>query len=89
MPRSGARAMAFAVTETRTRYQLEDVYPISRTVSEDGVNRGRMDDRSARTFAVKPAPSARRYAASGLTARRRPSKSDNRAREERGYALAG
>jgi len=28
------------------------------------------DDRSTRAFAVKPAPSARRYAAMGLTARR-------------------
>jgi hypothetical protein len=32
------------------------VYPISRTASEDDVNRGRMDDRSAPTFAVMPAP---------------------------------
>ena len=46
-----------------------------------------MDDRSARTFAVKPAPSARRYAASGLTAR--PSKSGDRARRSEGTRVPG
>jgi hypothetical protein len=29
-------------------------YSISRTVSEDDAHRGNVDDRSARTFAVKP-----------------------------------
>jgi hypothetical protein len=45
-------------------------YLISRTVSDDDAHCGDIDDRSVRAFAVKPAPSARRDAALGLTARR-------------------
>jgi hypothetical protein len=45
-------------------------YLISRTVSDDDPHCGDTDDRSVRAFAVKPAPSARRDAALGLTARR-------------------
>src|SRR4029434_7952073 len=45
-------------------------YLISRTVSDDDAQCGDIDDRSVRAFAVKPAPSARRDAALGLTARR-------------------
>jgi hypothetical protein len=45
-------------------------YLISRTVSDDDAHCGDIDDRSVRAFAVKPAPSARRHAALGLTARR-------------------
>ena len=45
-------------------------YLISRTVSDDDAHCGDIDDRSVRAFAVKPAPSARRQAALGLTARR-------------------
>jgi hypothetical protein len=45
-------------------------YLISRTVSDDDPHCGDIDDRSVRAFAVKPAPSARRDAALGLTARR-------------------
>jgi hypothetical protein len=41
---------------------------ISRTVSDDDAHCGDIDDRSVRAFAVKPAPSARRDAALGLTA---------------------
>jgi hypothetical protein len=40
--------------------------PTAECVIEQAVN----DDRSTRAFAVKPAPVARRYAASGLTTRR-------------------
>jgi transposase InsO family protein len=43
---------------------------ISRTVSDDDAHCGDIDDRSVRAFAVKPALSARRDAALGLTARR-------------------
>jgi hypothetical protein len=43
---------------------------ISRTVSDDDAYCGDIDDCSVRAFAVKPAPSARRHAALGLTARR-------------------
>jgi hypothetical protein len=43
---------------------------IFRTVSDGSLIRANTNDRSTRTFAVKPAPSARRYAAMGLTARR-------------------
>jgi len=39
-------------------------------VSDDDPHCGDIDDRSVRAFAVKPAPSARRDAALGLTARR-------------------
>jgi hypothetical protein len=45
-------------------------YLISRTVSDDDAYCGDIDDCSVRAFAVKPAPSARRHAALGLTARR-------------------
>jgi hypothetical protein len=45
-------------------------YLISRTVSDDAPHCGDIDDRSVRAFTVKPAPSARRHAALGLTARR-------------------
>ncbi len=45
-------------------------YLISRTVSDDDACCGDIDDCSVRAFAVKPAPSARRHAALGLTARR-------------------
>jgi hypothetical protein len=45
-------------------------YLISRTGSDDDAHCGDIDDRSVRAFAVKPAPSARRDAALGLTARR-------------------
>jgi hypothetical protein len=45
-------------------------YLISRTVSDDDPHCGDIDDPSVRAFAVKPAPSARRDAALGLTARR-------------------
>src|SRR5258707_15716141 len=43
---------------------------VSWTVSDDDAHCGDIDDRSVRAFAVKPAPSARRQAALGLTARR-------------------
>ena len=46
---------------------------ISRTVCEDGKHRGNKDDRSVRTFALKPAPSALRNAALGLDCSARPS----------------
>jgi hypothetical protein len=45
-------------------------YLISQTVSDDDAYCGDIDDCSVRAFAVKPAPSARRHAALGLTARR-------------------
>ena len=44
-------------------------YSIFRTVSDGSLIRANTNDRSTRAFAVKPAPSARRYAAMGLTAR--------------------
>jgi hypothetical protein len=45
-------------------------YSIFRTVSDVQSYRDNTNDCSIRAFAVKPAPSARRYAALGLTARR-------------------
>src|SRR5437868_8633722 len=63
-------------TDSNVRVQLEALgnmfckiwYLISRTVSDDDAHCGEIDDRSVRAFAVKPAPSARRHAALGLTA---------------------
>jgi hypothetical protein len=51
----------------------------SRTVSEQDVHRRNLDDRSVHAFAIKPAPSARRYAASGLDRSAQPSKPEDRA----------
>ena len=48
------------------RRKIVTWYLISRTVSEDDAHRGNNDDRSVGAFAVKPAPSARRYTALGL-----------------------
>jgi len=45
-------------------------YPIFRTVSDHNAPFRQPDFRSVRSFAVKPAPMARREAALGLTARR-------------------
>jgi hypothetical protein len=48
-------------------------------VSDDDAHCGDIDDRSVRAFAVKPAPSARRDEALGLTRSARPSKSGDHA----------
>jgi len=66
--------MSFKDEETREealdRVNCKIWYLTSRTVSDDDAHCGDIDDRSVRAFAVKPAPSARRDAALGLTARR-------------------
>jgi len=54
----------------REAFMCKIYYLISRTVSDDDPHCSDIDDRSVRAFAVKPAPSARRDAALGLTAGR-------------------
>src|SRR6476619_3773006 len=51
-------------------FKCKNWYPIFRTVSDHNAPFRQPDFRSVRSFAVKPAPMARREAALGLTARR-------------------
>jgi hypothetical protein len=62
--------MMRAQTNMQSAINCKIRYLISRTVSDDDAHCGDIDDRSVRAFAVKAAPSARRDAALGLTARR-------------------